>query len=101
MDKKYINKSYQLSLINVALILIALLSMLFLKKDLNINAFLVGLPILLAGSLSFIGCRYLFMGRNEKKNYKFYIALIFNTSIATLFILFFIANMIDILKAFS
>lgn len=101
MNHKYINKSYQLGLINAALILIALLSILFLNKNIDINAFLVGLPIFLAGVLSINGCRYLFVGRREKKDYKFYIALIFNMSIAALFILFIIGNVIDMLKAFS
>ena len=101
MYQNYLRKALQLGIINVVLILIALFAILFLDPSLDVNAFLIGLPIFLAGSLSLNGCRYLYLGRKEQKDYKFYIGLLTNVLIGLMFVLFIISSFVDLSKLFS
>lgn len=103
MDNRnyYTNKSFKNSLIVSCLIVICLVAILLTRgSEYASSGLFVGLPILIAWILGFIGIIQIIKGRKEKKSLKFFAALIINGLILAFFMTIIISNIIDVACAF-
>ena len=96
MSKLYILKSYRIGLVNLGLLMIAIISIVLFKNNSDASAFLVGLPLLIAGILAIIGTVQVVKGRKEGRNFKFFFALVINLTSAALLLFLIVANLLDV-----
>jgi len=98
----YTRRSFIIGIIVLALLLTALVTWLFDKtKNEYFSYFLIGLPLLIAGTISTSGLGNIFRTRKEKKNFQWYFGLIVNSSVAITVLVIIAINFIEIAKLFS
>ncbi|SMP27859.1 hypothetical protein SAMN06265375_1181 [Muriicola jejuensis] len=103
MTQHYISKSFRLSIINFGFFVISYIAGFLIEGSPNYgdnSALFVGIPLLIAGILAFVGLVQLIKGRNEKKNYKFYLALIVHGLIGILWVYAFSVTLMDFSRLF-
>ena len=100
--KTQIEKSFRIAMIILLLIAIAFLAIIFKTgNNIPLGELLIGLPILTAGIMGFLGFFYWIKGRKENSSFKKTIALCINSCVVILLVVAVITNVIDIIKAFN
>jgi len=100
--KTHIEKSFRIGMLILLLIVIAVLSIIFKAgKNIPLGELFIGLSLLIAGILGIIGFFQGIKGRKEHFSLKKLFAFVINTGVVVLLIGLLIANVLDIMKAFS
>jgi membrane protease YdiL (CAAX protease family) len=101
-EKTHIEKSFRIGMLILLLIVIAFLSIIFKAgKNILLGEFLIGLPLLISGILGIIGFIQGIKGRKEHFSLKKLLAFVINTGVVVMLIGLLIANVFDVMKAFS
>ena len=101
-SKSKIDKSFKIGVVTLALVLIALVSIIIGKnKDLDFSAILIGLPLFLAGLLSIVGTIQFFRGLKETKSFRYFFSMVINIGMVILLVCLILANVIDAISIFK